>query len=186
MRTPAIRHIIPAIVLMAYVTVLAQARPDFSGRWVLEDAARPLSSGAPAGRPDQGTLPLGDMGSGWGSPLTIAQDARQMRVDQTFFSSYDAATQPQFTYALDGSESSNAVMISHTTQVRLSRAIWDGSSLVITTRYPVTEPGSTKSVTAQATYRLTLASPTTMIIEATRAGLFGGNETTTKSIYRKG
>ncbi len=39
----------------------AQTRPDFSGRWTTE-AAGPGRSG--------------DMGSGWGSPITITQDGK--------------------------------------------------------------------------------------------------------------
>ena len=39
----------------------AQSRPDFSGRWTAEPGTSPLSSGGPAGRPDQGRLAVGDL-----------------------------------------------------------------------------------------------------------------------------
>lgn len=120
--------------------VAAQARPDFSGQWTVESSATPLSTGAPAGRPDQGRLAVGDMGSGWGAQLTITLDGKQLIVEPALFTRYDAAEQPRLVFALDGTETRNAVMISHTTQVRVSRAAWDGQSLRITTLYPGMDP----------------------------------------------
>ena len=38
------------------------------------------------------------MGSGWGSPLTITQDAKQLVVEQTLFSRCDM--QPQLRFVL--------------------------------------------------------------------------------------
>ena len=55
------------------LSLLLQAT-DFSGQWT----ADPPAEKAP-----------GDMGSGWGSPLTITQDARQLIVEQALFSRYD-------------------------------------------------------------------------------------------------
>ena len=75
----------------------------------------------------------GDMGSGWGSTLTITQDARQLVVEQALFSRYDLQPPLRFVYALDGSETRNTVMMGHATQVRTSRATWDGAALRITT-----------------------------------------------------
>jgi hypothetical protein len=164
----------------------AQARPDFSGRWTAEAGAAPLSSDAPAGRPDQGRLALGDMGSGWGSPLRITQDGARLVVEQTLFSRYDAAQQPRFVYALDGSETRNAVMISHATQVRVSRTAWDGPSLRITTLYPGIDPGSGKPFTTEVIHRLSLESPTTLVVEVSRGAALGGAVTTTRTRYRKG
>jgi hypothetical protein len=163
-----------------------QTRPDFSGRWTAESDAAPLSTNAPAGRPDQGRLALGDMGSGWGSPLTISQDASRLIVEQTLFSRYDAAQQPRFVYALDGSETRNAVMISHSTQVRVSRTAWDGQALRITTLYPGIDPGSGKPFSTEVIHRLSLKSPTTLVIEVSRGASLGGAATTTRTLYRKG
>lgn len=162
-----------------------QSPTNFSGQWTIDSPAAPLSTGAPAGRPDQGRLAVGDMGSGWGSPLTMTQDATRLVVEQTLFSRYDAQPQPRFVYALDGSETRNAVMIGHTTHVRTSRAAWDGQSLRITTRYPGIDPGSGKPLTTDVTHRLTLESPTTLIVEVTRSAALGGQATTTRTVYRK-
>jgi hypothetical protein len=168
----------------------AQAPVDFSGRWTIETAPAPAppppGAPAPALRPDQGALNRGDMGSGWGSPLAITQDAKQLVVEQTLFSRYDINQQPRFVYALDGSESRNAVMIGHATQLRTSRATWDGQALRIVSRYPGVDPGSGKPFTTEVTHRLTLESPTVMIVETTRAAVLGGAETRTRTVYRKG
>ena len=153
-----------------------QATPDFSGQWTVEAAP------APAAQPP---LPRGDMGSGWGSPLTIAQDAKQLVVDQTLFSRYDLQPPLRFIYALDGSETRNPVMMGHTTQLRVSRASWDGQTLRITTNYPSIDPASGNAFTTEVTHRLTLESPTTLVVEATRSGALGGQSTKTRTVYRK-
>jgi hypothetical protein len=163
----------------------AQARPDFSGRWIVESVTAALSTGAPAGRPDQGRLAVGDMGSGWGAEFTISQDDRQLVVQQALFSRYDAAEQPRLVYALDGTETRNTVMISHTTQVRISRTAWDGQSLRITTLYPGMDPASGKPLTTEVVHRLLLETPTSLVIEATRGAVLGGQPTTTRTVYRK-
>ena len=169
---------------------LAFQSPDFSGRWTIEPPATPAppaaGAPAPAARPDQGRLAPGDMGSGWGSPLTITQTAIQLVVEQTLFSRYDANPQPRFTYALDGSETRNAVMIGHATQVRSSRAVWEGQGWRITTTYPGIDPRSGQPFTAEVTHRLTLESPTTLIVEVTRHAALGGQASTTRTVYRKG
>jgi len=162
-----------------------QPPPDFSGQWTVAPLTVPLSTGGSPNRPDHGQLAVGDMGSGWGSPIAITQDAAQLVVTQTLFSSYDAFTQPRFRYALDGTETSNTAMIGHTAQVRRSRAAWDGQALRITTQYPGIDPGSGKPLTTEVTHRLRLESPTTLVIEVTRSAPLGGKATTTRTVYRK-
>ena len=158
-----------------------QAQPDFSGQWTVEAAppATPPAGGAPA------PPPRGDMGSGWGSPLTITQDARQLVVEQTLFSRYDIQPPLRFVYALDGSETRNSVMTGHTTQLRVSRASWDGQALRIITTYPSIDPASGNAFTTEVIYRLTLESPTTLVIEAARGAALGGQPTKTRTVYRK-
>jgi hypothetical protein len=169
-----------------------QPRPDFSGRWTIESApAAPAAAtpaagpAAPALRPDQQRLTPGDMGSGWSSSLTIAQDAARLVVEQSVFSRYDLFQQPRLVYALDGSETCNAVMIGHTTQVRTSRAEWEGEALRIRSTYPGIDPGSGKAITTDVTHRLSLESPTTLVVEVVRGAAPGGKATTTRTVYRK-
>ena len=156
--------------LLATALVAAQAPANFSGEWV----ADPPAEKAP-----------GDMGSGWGATFTIAQDARQLVVEQPLFSRYDLQPPVKTVYALDGSESRNDVMTGHATQLRISRARWEGSGLQIVTMYPATDPKTGKPFTTEVTQRLILESPGVMVIESTRAGVLGGKPTTAKTIYRK-
>jgi hypothetical protein len=156
--------------LLAAALLTAQAPADFSGQWV----ADPPAEKAP-----------GDMGSGWGSPLSIAQDAKQLVAEQALFSRYDLQPPVKTVYALDGSESRNTVMTGHATQVRTSRAKWDGAALLITTSYPGLDPQSGKSFSTEVVYRLTLESPGVLVIEAARAGALGGKPTNTRTLYRK-
>lgn len=182
---------VAAIALLGGIAAetISQAPPDFSGRWTIASApAAPLPSPggtAPAARPDQGTLAAGDLGSGWGSPLAITQDARQMIVEQTLFSRYDAMAPLRFVYTLDGSESRNDVMIGHSSQVRVSRGAWEGPVLRITTRYPGVDPGSGQAFTMEVVHRLSLESPTSLVVEVTRAAALGGKPSTTRTVYRK-
>ena len=125
------------------------------------------------------------MGSGWGSPLTIAQDATQLVVEQALFSRYDLQPPLRFVYALDGSETRNAVMTGHTTQERVSRAAWDGPTLRITTMYPSVDPVSGRAFTTEVIHGLSLESPTALVVEATRGGALGGQATKTRTVYRK-
>jgi hypothetical protein len=156
--------------LLAVTLVVAQAPADFSGQWV----ADPPAEKAP-----------GDLGSGWGTPLAIAQDGKQLVVEQTLFSRYDLQPPVKTVYALDGSESRNTVMTGHATQTRVSRAKWDGAVLQITTTFPAVDPQTGKAFSTELTQRLTLESPGVMVIEATRAGALGGKPVTTRTVYRK-
>ena len=153
--------------------------PDFSGAWTLEPAAAPTTPTAP------GAPARGDMGSGWGSPLTITQDAKQLVVEQTLFGRGDMQPPLRFVYALDGTETRNTVMIGHASQTRVSRAAWDGQTLQITTSYPAVDPDSGKPFTTEVTHRVSLASPTSLVIEVTRGAALGGQPTTTRSVYKK-
>ena len=98
--------------------------------------------------------------------MTIAQDATQLVVEQALFSRYDLQPPLRFVYALDGSETRNAVMTGHTTQERVSRAAWDGPTLRITTMYPSVDPVSGGAFTTEVIHRLSLDSPTTLVVEA--------------------
>src|SRR5689334_7031293 len=67
---------------------MAQAPADFSGNWTLVPQEVATTAAVP-GTPAAAAAP-GDMGSGWGSLLTIAQDAKQLKVEYAQFSRYDA------------------------------------------------------------------------------------------------
>jgi hypothetical protein len=122
------------------------------------------------------------MGSGWGSPLTIKQDANQLVVEYAFFGTYDLQPPLRFAYALDGTESRNTIMLSHAESVLRSRTTWRDSSLVIATLYPVP---SGLGGAAEVRQALTLASPGVLVVETTRSGVAGTDATVLRTTYRK-
>jgi hypothetical protein len=94
----------------------AQGKPDFSGTWTLDTAK---SDPAPAGRGG---------GGGGAATLTIKQTANELSVQS------EGRQGPQtMTYKLDGSESKNEQMGRGGAQTIVSKAKWDGASLVIDT-----------------------------------------------------
>jgi hypothetical protein len=180
-----LRPRLPAAILAAgclAANLAAQAPADFSGRWKVETKAEtPVTSTAP-GVP----APRGDMGSGWGSTIAITQNATQLVVETILYSNYDLQQQPRFVYALDGSETRNTMTMGRGSQPIASRARWDGSSLRITTVHTLTDPSSGKPLTMDVTQTLSLSSPTTLVVEATRSGVLGGQPSTTRTVYTKG
>jgi hypothetical protein len=165
----------------------AQARPDFSGRWTSEPepAAADASGRARGAAGARGRGARGDMGSGWGSTITIVQDAGRLTVEYAFFGRGDLQPPLRFTYALDGSETRNSVMMGRGIQAQTSRTAWDGARLRITTIHALTDPATGKPGTAEVVQTLSLESPTALVVETTRAGVFGGPATTTRTVYRK-
>jgi hypothetical protein len=107
-----------AAVVSTTFSTASQAHPDFSGRWTLEPDPAPAP--APPGGPPPAPA-RGDMGSGWGSPLTITQDAAQLTVEYTVYTRYDLQPPLKFVYALDGSESKSTVVMGRGAEVRASR-----------------------------------------------------------------
>jgi len=161
----------------------AQAPVDLSGRWTLEAPAIASTPAVP-GTPSAAAAP-GDMGSGWGAKITITQDAKRVSVEYPVFSPYDLQPPLTLTYPLDGSVGRNTVMMGRGEQVESSRAQWSGQALVIVTTFPVADRGAGQPFTAELTRTLWLESPTTLVVEATRAGVLGGPASTTRSVYRK-
>lgn len=151
-------------------------QPSFAGQWVVVPDSVPSGRGAAMGTP----------GSGWGTPLTITQDDARLVVEYPFFSRYDMQPPLKFTYALDGTETRNSVMLGNGLQEQTSRAAWNGATLVITTVHVLANPsGAGDSLRVQVTQRLSLESPTRLIAETTRAGVLGGQPSTVRSVYTK-
>jgi len=166
------------------VPLAAQPPADFSGRWTL-DAPVVATTAAVPGTPAAAAAP-GDLGSGWGSPLSITQDAASLRLEYVAFDRYDLQPPLTFAYPLDGSDGRNMVMMGRGEQIETSRAEWRERTLVITTTLRVTERGAGPPFTATVTRTLSLDSPTTLVVEVTRSGVLGGPASTTRSVYRKG
>ena len=173
------------IVLIAFAAMQPQPRPpvDFSGNWTLEPPKIALTPAVP-GTPAAAGAP-GDLGSGWGTTLTITQDATHLSVEYPIFSRYDLQPPVKFTYPLDGSMGRNAMMMGRGEQIESSKARWDGQTLVVITTFQIDAREAGKPLTAELTRKLWLESSTTLIIEATHTGVLGGPGSTTRSIYRK-
>jgi len=173
----------PAVVAAFFVLISAASasgqHPVYSGIWTLEE---PSASARPSvASVGDAAFRSGDMGSGWGAQITIAQTAAQLSVEYAVFSTYDLQPPIKLVYALDGSESRNSVMIGHSASEQRARVTWRNSTLVITTAHPL-PGGSGTTATLQA---LTLESPTTLVVETTRMGAAGSAPKVTRSVYRK-
>ena len=153
-------------------------RPDFSGTWERADAEPERPSVASTG---DLSFRSGSMGSGWGALLTLRQDARALVVEYVHFSAYDLQPPVRLTFALDGSDSTNAVMIGHAASAQRSRAAWRDRTLVITTELAGPEPG--RSV--QVRQALTLESPDTLQVETTREASGGAPPSVTRTTYAR-
>lgn len=159
----------------AALTRATAQRPSFAGRWVvaIDSAASGRGRGA-----------IGSPGSGWGSPLTITQDSARLLVEFPFFSRYDMQPPFRFVFALNGAETTNTVMVGHGAQPQVSRAAWDGSTLVIRTTHLIANPAGTgEPLRVEVTRRLSLESPTRLVVETTRAGVLGGESSTSRTVY---
>ena len=173
--TPLLLALLP---LLAVGPEAAAERPDFSGTWERVDAEPEVPTVAATG---DVAFRSGTMGSGWGSPLTIRQEAGTVVVQYPHFSAYDLQPPVRLTYALDGSESRNSVMLGHTTTPQRSRVAWRDRTLVITTEFPSPVAGAR----VQVRQALRLESPGSLVIETTRDGIEGVPPSVTRTTYAK-
>jgi hypothetical protein len=157
-----------------FVTALvAQEHPNFAGQWVV----------APAEAGNRGPA-RGDMGSGWGSPITVTQDATRLTVEYAFFTRGDMQPPLKFVFALDGTETKNTIMMGNGIQSQLSKTRWDGNKLVITTIHSFRNPENGQPMTSEVRQTLSLES-NSLIVETTRSGVLGGPASTTRTTYTK-
>ena len=169
-----------AVVLCA-VSVTAETRPDFSGRWISEPEPKAPTSGDGA----RGGERVGDLGSGWGSNITLTQEVGRLMVEYMFFARGDMQPPLRFVFALDGSETKNSVMMGRGIQVQTSKTAWEDDKLIITTMHDFENPANGQRMTSEVKQTLSLASPTSLMVETTRSGVLGGPPATTRTVYRK-
>jgi len=155
-----------------------QSRPSFAGEWVRVDSApaRP----APAATGDA-AFRVGDMGSGWGSPLTIRQTTDSLVVEFAQFSTYDLQPRLRYRYALSGAESVNRVIIGHAETTLRSRVAWEGDALALTTLYPT--PADIGRAPTEVRQTLGLDSIGRLVVETRRPGANAPN--VVRTIYTK-
>jgi hypothetical protein len=159
-----------AMSLAASVYLCAQARPDFSGKWVAVDPL-PAAENAAASR---GGARGGGRGAGFqpgfGPEFTVKQDAKTLTITR------GGQTAP-LTYKLDGSESKNSVTRDGQQREQIAKATWEGNTLVIVTMV------NFQNNTREQRRVLTMEGGT-LVIQQTNPGRNGG--ATIKVVYKKG
>ena len=141
----------------------AQDKPDFSGSWTLVvDPNAP----APGGRGG---------GGGLGQAATLTQDAKTLTITRTTQNG-----EIKLVYNLDGSDSKNMMMGRGGQTEQVSKAAWDGNTLVITTTFSMGENTVTR------TQKLSLDASGQLVVATTSPGRGGGEPVTTTQTYKKG
>jgi hypothetical protein len=177
---PQLKNVLGVVVLtLLAATAQAQTLPDFSGRWLA------VAEPAPAGNVDPSAIP-NTMGSGWGTEITITQDAAALVVERAQFSQYDMQPPMRLRYTLDGSASCNTINMGRGPQELVSTANPQGTSIAITTSYQFTERGG-RAGTVEVKQVLSLEPAGSLVVTTTRTGPGGTpSATTTKTTYKKG
>jgi hypothetical protein len=146
--------------------VLAQAKPNFAGKWTRDLTASPIPEGRGGGRGGFG-------GGGLGNDLNITQDANTLTLEYTAGGQNPSPV--KLVYKLDGSESKNTITTGRGAQEQTAKAAWEGSKLVVTT---TTQFGESK--------RSFALEGGSLAVETTQPGRDGGPGTPMKVMYKKG
>jgi hypothetical protein len=163
------RRFLAAAVAMVVVAASlgAQAKPNFSGKWVM-DPPPAATANAAGGRGGGAGAPAGFQ-PGFGAEFTVTQDDKTLSISRGQGS--------PLVYKLDGSESKNTVTRNGEQQEQIAKATWEGDKLVIATE--VTFQGNV----AEQKRVLSLENGN-LVIEQTNPGRNGG--AATKIVYKKG
>lgn len=168
---------------LLFPTLATAAPPDLSGKWTVAPPAR--AAGTAQGSAPPSLSAPGDMGSGWGSPMTLSQDAAALTVEYTYFHPRDVQPPLRFTYRLNGATSRNVVNLGRGPQLQVSIAAWQGERLVITTRHEFVNPRDGQTLTSETRQTLWLEAADTLVIETWRSGVLGGRSSTTRTTYTR-
>jgi hypothetical protein len=163
-----------AFALTSATGVLAQAKPDFSGKWMMDPASAPAPPAGGGGGGGGRGGGRGGGGAGFGQEFTAKQDATSLTITRQ-----QGGQDVTAVYKLDGSESKNTVAGRGGQQEQVSTAKWDGSKLVITTKLDF------GGNTVEQVRALSMDAGN-LVIEQTQPGRDGGAPTTTKVVYKKG
>ncbi len=160
--------------------------PNFSGSW----STAVLSSAPPTGR--SGHRPVPTLGSGWGDRISIVHNADRLEVERVIFAPREIQPLVRYCYALDGSETENAVTMGRSGPAPTSTTAWDGDRLVITTLYPYQGPEDGRRLTNEVTQIMWLQPARgtpwepSLVVETTRGGALGGPPSTNRTVYTRG
>ena len=160
--------------------------PNFSGSW----STAVLKSSSP--RRGAVTSPVSTLGSGWGDQISIVHNADQLEVERIMFVPREIQSPVRYRFALDGSETKNAVTTGRTGLAPTSTTKWNENRLVIATTYRFKNPedGSWLTSTITQTMWLQPASTTpwepSLVVETTRSAALDGLPSTNRTVYSKG
>ena len=164
----------------------ALPNPDFSGTW----STAALSSAPPS--VGSASPPVPTLGSGWGDRISIVHKAERLEIERVIFVPREIQPLVRYRFALDGSETKNAVPMGRTGPAPTSTTAWDGNRLVITTLYPFQDPENGRWLTNKVTQTMWLQPATdtpwesTLVVETTRGGAIGGPPSTNRTVYTRG
>ena len=159
-----------AMIVVAGASLGAQAKPDFSGKWVMDPPPAGNADGVRAGGRGAGAGGVTGFQPGFGPEFTVKQDARALVITR-------GGQTGTLTYNLDGTQSRNPVTRDGQQQEHVARATWEGDKLVIATE--VNFQGNT----AEQRRVLSLEGGN-LVIEQTNPGRNGGPPI--KVVYKKG
>lgn len=151
---------------LVFATSVAQAqeKPNFAGSWT--QVVDPNAAGGGGGGGRGGAL--------LGQAATVTQDATTLTITRTTQNG-----EVKLVYSLDGSDSKNMVMGRSGQTEQVSKAVWDGNTLVITTNLMMGETAATRTQT------LTLDGSGQLVVTSSGPGR-GGEVMTTTQTYKKG
>ena len=167
-----------AAAVLIVASLSAQGKPNFAGKWTLQQDPNAAAAGGGGGGGRGGNRGGGFGGGFCGQGCEITQDASTLTL-KTSSQAGDATS----TYKLDGSESSNTRTVNmggnSASIVSKSKVTFDGAKMNIATSTDMngTARESKVSVSLEGG---------NMVVETTSPGRNGGEATTTKQTYKKG
>jgi hypothetical protein len=164
-----------AFVVSMATGAFAQGKPDFSGKWTMDPASAPAPAPAAGagGGGGRGGGGRGGGGAGFGPEFTAKQDANTLTISRTQNDQEVTAS-----YKLDGSESKNTVAGRGGAQEQVSKAMWMGNKLMITTTL------NFGGNNIEQTRTLALEGGN-LVVEQSQPGRDGGAPQTQKLVYKK-
>jgi hypothetical protein len=159
-----------AAVAVSAAIVVAQAKPTFAGKWVVDASSAPAAPSAPAGPGGGGGR--GGRGGMLGQELTITQDATTLTIE--YMGGGQNPAPVKLVYKLDGTESKNTMMMRGGQMEQVSKATWAGNALAVTTTMMNGEQKRTFALEGG-----------NLVVETANPGREGGPGMTTKVTYKK-
>jgi hypothetical protein len=159
--------------------------PTFAGTWTLAAAGTETQRVTVVAESGDAAFRVGDMGTGWGTTLTLTQPEGRLVLEYPYFSAYDLMAPLHFEFALDGRETLQSVIIGPGVTTLRSRTEWKGDTLLIITRQAVPREVGASGVEAEVRRALVLLSPDSLSITTTRVGVNGAPANTVRSTFSR-